>query len=202
MRGDRNVRSSDLDRARALSRQLRGKRTTVSDSPHSTAAHAPPSEQAAFSGYLSDDGVPVTEASVREDSNPAANFSTDTLGSRLWNDILGECIELAGDAGAVAAFAVDMQGLAIAQVGEVAAGEIEATGSRLVIAIEQAARMESFAQQRPQSIQIDFGASWLTGIPVAGTNDMEIIVGIVSRDTTSGRARALISNLVGEVLTR
>ena len=63
---------------------------------------------------------------------PAVLWESDNLGSRFWDELLTECLELSRAEQAIAAFAVDGQGLCIAQVGDMAPDAVEGTGSRRV----------------------------------------------------------------------
>ena len=209
MQPDRNEASSDLERARALSRALRGASDEAGSAP------ALPRFEPAGSG-AGDDPFATAEPRpmaperaldahgdvVHEDVDAlavAAMLQPDALGSRFWNELLVQCVELARAEGATGAFAVDSQGLSIGQIGNLDPDEVEGTGSRLVIALEQAARMESFASHRPGSILIEFGDRWLTGFSIDCGPEAQIVLGIVAHEPLGERTRDLISNLVSEL---
>jgi hypothetical protein len=145
------------------------------------------------------DETPVS-ADLLEDECLTA-MQPDNFGSRFWNELLCQCMEVAQNEGGTAAFAVDGQGLCIGQVGGLDSEEVEGTGSRLVIAMEQASRMETFSDRRAGSILIEFGDQWLTGFAIQCTNDTSVVLGIIARDPLAPRSRDRVSNLVTELLT-
>ncbi len=193
MHHDPSAPSSDLERARAISRRLRGPRRERPVAPTASPARPRP---AAEPPTRSPAGVHAHAGAL-----PLDVLESGNLGSRFWNDVLSQCLELASEEGASGVFAVDGQGLGIAQIGDFESGQMEATGSRLVIALEQAARMESFSERGPGSILIEFGSQWLTGLAVQ-RGDGQVVVGVVAREPLSQRTRQLLSNLLAETLLR
>lgn len=198
MQGDLNVRSSDLDVARAISQRLRGGevRCVEEAPPFGLGASAAAQPEPVISHRAT---APV----FREVGGVASElWETDNLGSRFWDELLRECLELSGTAGASAAFAVDGQGLSIAQVGDMAPEAVEGTGSRLVIALEQAERMESFADRRLGALLMQFDDQWLTSLPLRSGSGSRVIVGVIAREPLSEGSRDLVANLLGEALLR
>ncbi len=191
MPGDPNVLSSDLDAARAISRRLRGGRGPVApEAPPFEPSSAPPARPHA-----------TTAPRVAADL-PSALWETGNLGSRFWNELLKECLGLARVERAIAAFAVDGRGLCIAQVGDLQPDALEATGSRLVIALEQADRMESFADKRLAAMFVGFDDQWLTGMVLSAGSGSRVIVGIIAHEPLSDASRGMVLDLAGEALLR
>ncbi|MDJ0867657.1 MAG: hypothetical protein QNK03_16255 [Myxococcota bacterium] len=191
MQSDPNAPSSDLERARAITKRLR--RPGARRGREATPRVGRPIAGAA--------GAAVESAAVCEDATGLGIRAADNLGSRFWNDLLSQCLELVLREGGTAAFAVDERGLGIAQVGDLDSAEVEGTGSRLVIALEQASRMESFAGRRPGSILIEFGRQWLTGFAIEAANGTRVVLGIVASEPLAERSRERVSSLVTELLT-
>ncbi len=191
MPGGPNVPCSDLDEARGISRRLRG----------GGAAVAP--EVLPFGLGLPGSREPVAPRPATEVHGvPATLWETDNLGSRFWNELLQECMTHGRDEGPIAAFAVDAQGLCIAQVGDLDPDAVEATGSRLVVALEQAGRMESFAGSRVAALLVQFDDRWLTGLLLRSGSGGRVVLGVVAREPLPQDARELVAHLVGEALLR
>ncbi len=186
-----NAPFSDLDEARGISRRLRG----------AAASRAP--EAPSF-------GLDLLAAAEREgspspreaDGVPAVLWETDNLGSRFWNELLHECMTHCCDEGPIAAFAVDAQGLCIAQVGDLDPDAVEGTGSRLVVALEQAGRMESFAGARVVALLVQFDDRWLTGLLLRSGSGGRVALGVVAPEPLAEATRELVAQLVGEALLR
>lgn len=200
MLGAPNVHSSDLEAARATSRRLRsGGDRSVEETP-----------PFGFGPIAAREGEREPEIAYGEavmsswqaGAVSAELWETDNLGSRFWDELLGECLELSRTAGAIAAFAVDGQGLSIAQVGDMAPDAVEGTGSRLVIALEQAARMESFADRRLAALLVQFDDQWLTSMQLRSGSGSRVVVGVIAREPLPQSARDLVTHLLGEALLR
>jgi len=68
-------------------------------------------------------------------------------------------------AGAVVGFVVDAQGLIVARQGRVADEDAQALGARLVMALDQAARMgQGFGAGQADVVVIAVGRGWLSGV--------------------------------------
>ena len=79
---------------------------------------------------------------------------------------------------------------------------VEGTGSRLVLALEQAERMESFAERRLGALLIQFDDRWLTGMMLNSGSGSRVAVGIVAREPLPQASRDLVAHLLGEALLR
>jgi hypothetical protein len=70
-----------------------------------------------------------------------------------------------GLAGAVVGFVVDAQGLIVARQGRLADDDAQALGARLVMALDQAARMgQGFGAGQADVVVIAVGRGWLSGV--------------------------------------
>lgn len=211
MPSDPNAHSSDLDQARALSQRLRGP-TVPATGRAPQEKHAPAEGHEEISSAQSHTSVRQGEAPVaatasqdpadsREAPVDPAHWQAEKPGSRRWGELLAEVLEVAEAAGAKAAFAVDAQGLTICQTGEIDGEKLEATGARLVIAVEQAARMEAFSQ-RPRALSIEFDAGCLTSLQIDIGPRTSISLGVVARRALDAPARAAITRLITQAVSR
>ncbi len=159
-RSDSSASSSDdLEQARRLTRALRGGSAPAASEaqpgyvrfaaprpatppppppPVPTAAAAPP--------------VPPAPAAPRQLQKAPEGF-----GSAGWNKLLGECLAVSG---AESAFVMDPQGLVVACQGARSAVELEAVGSRLMLALEQADAIEGGPSGLSVSLESEKGTLW------------------------------------------
>ena len=225
MQSDPNAHSSDLELARALSRRLRSRAPHAAEaaplpSPPAAPPVAParlePAEKRAGASAapiaatpvdahtsVADAELPVAEiVSRREHHIDPSAWQSETLGSRVFCELLTEVLEIAKAERATSAFAVDEQGLLIAAAGSAEDAILEATGSRVVIAVEQAARMEAFGGERPRALQIEIGGQWLTALPIDGGATPGLVVCVIASRPLADDARGVVAGLITEVVMR
>ena len=121
-----------------------------------------------------------------------------------WRERLRAVLAIADDEGAQAeaAFAVDAQGLMLAQLGEIDDDAVEEAASRLSILTGQAARMEGFTKTPPRAILIEFDSGWLTALRIEETGASPLFVGVATRRPLTPATRAAVSERISETLRR
>ncbi len=159
--------SFDVERARELSRRL-------SPGP---APSLPKTEKPA-AGYIRFSSAALGKASALAKAAPDSGQLTpvEQFGPALWNRMLDQCLKATG---AELAFVVDEDGLVVAWRGGPDASFSEGIGARLVIAFEQAVQMADVGSTS-QSIAIEFGDRWLTGIRIHRGDHHILTVGILA----------------------
>ncbi len=186
MSRDRAASSSDVERARELSRKL-GPTLTPAVEPASSA----PSpyirfDAARFAGSVV---APAGAAPARSAVViPALPPSEDWASLLAWVRLACSALEV---------FLIDGRGLLVASSGDISKERAESMGARLVLAFEQADRMEESASQS-RSIVIDFGDVVLTGIRIPLPEGGTLVVGIAGKELPQNEARAEVER----VLTR
>lgn len=137
--------SEDLERAKDLSRALAG--TGHSAAPHGTAA----SPYVAFPQRVDPPAAPPGRVSAHVSSPPSRpslplmprrepiKAPVSGFGAQAWNRLLDACVAAVA---AEAAFLMDPNGLVVSSRGPRAGDELEAVGARLMVAFDQADRIE------------------------------------------------------------
>lgn len=167
---NRTARSSDIDIARNISRRLSGQ----SGKPQASASL----------GYIRFQASRFVPQSPQQ---PAALF-----GPAIWNEMLALCVE---QAHAELAFVVDDQGLVIASHGSEEASLIEGIGARLLIAFEQTDQMSALGD-RAESIAIQMGRRWLTGLRMRIDESRPVILGVLGPEVVSQETRERLELLI------
>ena len=98
--------------------------------------------------------------------------------------------------GSETAFVMDSQGLTLTSRGRLHSGEIEAVGTRLMIAFEQASSMD-FAAGEVQSLLVEFDHLWLTGLRADAPSGRSFTVGLIGREPVGPSARGHIRECLG-----
>ena len=182
MSNDRNAPFFDLGYARALSRRLRS-------APPTSQERAP--ERPSFSRF------------ARTRTAPAPRFDAAALGASLrgvegawgaspWHALLDGATSAAQGAGA---FAMDPQGLVIATRGEVDEALAERLGGRLMLTLDQAAKLGEHAGV----VCLEIDGRWLTGLRCRSKSDEEITLGVLASEPIGREARAAIVELIGTI---
>jgi hypothetical protein len=183
--------SSDLERARELSRRLRPGESP--DEPHAR-AHAVPPGPGAFVRFRAADVVKVAAGPVAappplpppETAKRSAPASPQ--GGGRWDESLEWC---RGRTGARSAFALDGQGLLIASSGALASEEAEGIGSRMMLALDQARKMADTPPAR-LSVGFDLGGDRLSGFAVTLGDGTPVTFGLVGPQTPDPLSRAVL----------
>ena len=180
--------SSDVERARELSRKLRpdaaGART---DGPGPGEggfvrfrAAAAPGGPAAAPRALAGGETPGRSSSAAVSASPAAGT--------LWDPFLDWCRAVAE---ATTGFVLDRQGLFVAVRGTLSATEAEGIGSRVMVALEQARKIQPGGPD--PSVAIDFGGSCLSGFAVSLRDGSPLTIGLVGPRLVDPAARRAIA---------
>jgi hypothetical protein len=178
----RNVPFFDLGYARALSRKLRESAPLPPERPVERpsfvrfprfAARAAPAFDAVALGQ-----------SLRD--------VQDAWGASAWHALLDGCTSAAAASGA---FAMDGQGLVIATRGQVAQAQAERLGGRLMLTLDQAAKMSDHAGL----VCVEVEGSWLTGIRARSKSGEEVTVGVLAAEPVARDARAAIAELMATI---
>lgn len=176
--------SFDVERARELSRKL-----SPGPAPSLPKAEKPAPGYIRFSsGTLGKAAAPAKSAPEPEQQlTPAEQF-----GPALWNRMLDQCLSAAG---AELAFVVDEDGLVVAWRGGPDASFSEGIGARLVIAFEQAVQMADVGSTS-QSIAIEFGDRWLTGIRIHRGDNPILTVGVLAPAVVTREVRRAMEKVL------
>ena len=183
-----SANSSDLDRARELSRKLRPEEPVAA----SRALNA----DAGTEGFLRFRAAKVASVAPRAPLSPAAvagprdrpavlDRPVSPRAGGSWGPFLDWCRR---QAGSESAFAIDAQGLIISASGAIRVEEAEAMGSRTMIALEQALRMTEAAVS--PSVAFDLGGSRLSGFSVSLSDGSRVTFGLVGPEAVGAALRA------------
>lgn len=175
MSSNKNGSSSDLEMARRAARRLAG----------TTREGAETDGQ----GYVRFSASSF-ETAAREISRPAP---PDRFGPALWNDMLDECLAAAH---AELAFVTDDNGLVVASRGEMDTALVQGIGARLIIAFEQAAQMAEMGTTS-QSLAIEFGERWLTGLRIKRGDSQVFTIGVLGRSVVTRETRRTLEKMLG-----
>ena len=99
------------------------------------------------------------------------------FGPAEWNHFLDDCLRKARGH---SAFVLDGRGLTVANRGQLRSTDVEGLGTRMMLALEQASRMDR-AGNRVASLTIEFESSWLTGITASG-GERRLTLGVLGQD--------------------
>lgn len=188
--------SDDLERARLLSRRLRGVGAPgipaaepgyVSFAPRSA---APPAAAPRATRPTPTPAPPrpstVPLMTRREPLNaPSAGFGPDG-----WNKLLDACVVTTG---AEAALLMDPHGLIIASRGPAAGDELEVVGARLMVAFEQADRIDG--QRSTLSISVELPRGTVHGLRLERP-DGALTLGLIVPGGLSAERQARLLTLI------
>lgn len=163
--------SDDIEQARRISRRLRGQSGGVTQ-PSNTL------------GYIRFSARPFLAAQPKE--------MATTFGPAVWNEMLDLCMDRAS---AELAFVVDNQGLIIGSRGDHEPSLIEGIGARLLIAFEQTDQMSALGEPS-ESIAIQMGRRWLTGLRLRRGEAKPVIVGVLGPEVLSQETRDVIERML------
>jgi hypothetical protein len=184
MSAGNNDNFSDLKTAGRISHRLRGDDGDEAIEPESSPA------------YIAFRAPPAVAKPVMSAPLPVLTpwVGADELGdSSGWASVLDWC-STALDADS--AFVMDEQGLVVASCGVLDTDAAQGIGARLVLAFEQADRMDAAADS--QSIAIELGGSWLSGLRVPMA-EQRLTVGIVASRALGGEVRGTIASAFEEL---
>lgn len=150
--------SDDLDRARAATQRLKGRPTARVAEPGYVSFARPTPTQAPLPQRPALPQPPARPLVARREPLKAhvAGF-----GSSGWNKLLDACIVTAG---AESAFLMDPHGLIIATRGPKASDELEGVGARLMVAFEQADRINGGGDKGTLSMSVELPRGTLHGL--------------------------------------
>ncbi|HEX7603920.1 MAG TPA: hypothetical protein VF316_20020 [Polyangiaceae bacterium] len=179
MSRDRDASSSDIERARALTRRLE-----QGEKAGGAAAASEP-------GYIRFDaarfGAPATPALQRPPPAPPPSGPVE------WGALIGWVRALAG---ADAVFLSDASGLLVALAGDVTHEHAEAMGSRLVLAFEHADRMEAAEAHATRFMAVDFGGVVVSGLRVDLPEGGRLVLGIAGPTALGAELRGDIERVL------
>lgn len=183
MSSDRNERFSDLELARALSRQLRAP-TGVGEPAGKAGKLVEPRPH-----YIRFDGQKLVPdaAALFGDRGPKARFGPDT-----WNALLDGALSAAD---AETAFLMDAQGLVVACRGRRPAEEVEGIGARLLLTLDHAEQMAS-SSAPTRSVLVELSGSWLAGIRVKSKGGPVLTVCVLGPTPLTTEAREVVEGLL------
>lgn len=169
-----NARFSDLDMARFLTRRLRGQEGR---------------EPRGEGEYARFDGTEYLRTLASQRSKGRA------YGAHAWNELLDA---LRNATGASAAFLIDAEGLAVAVRGDVGGGELEELGARLLVALDQVARLSAKRGAGEQAlISMALERQWLTGIRRRLASPERVLVaGLLSAEPMSAEQLDSVQSLL------
>lgn len=168
----RDESSSDVERARALTRRLE-----QGDKADGTAA-APELGYIRFTAARF--GAPAASA-------PQRPHVSAPSGPVDWGALIGWVRALAG---ADAVILSDASGLLVALSGDVTHEHAEAMGSRLVLAFEHADRMEAAEAHASRFMAVDFGGVVVSGLRVDLPEGGRLVLGIAAPTALGADLRA------------
>jgi hypothetical protein len=175
----RDESSSDVERARALTKRLE-----QGDKADGQAAASEP-------GYIRFSaarfGAPAAPVPQRPPHVPPPGGPVD------WGALIGWVRALAG---ADAVFLSDASGLLVALAGDVTHEHAEAMGSRLVLAFEHADRMEAAEAHASRFMAVDFGGVVVSGLRVDLPEGGRLVLGIASSTALDAGLRADIERVL------
>lgn len=180
MPNDPNAPYFDVAYARALSRRLR---ETKNPAPERAV------ERPAYSRFQSKQKEPKLPAFDAAAVGQSLREAAKTWGVAAWHALLDGCTAAANGKGA---FLLDAQGLVIATRGDVDETFAETLGGRLMLTLDQAAKMGDNAGV----VCIEIDSRWLTGIKSANPNLADLTLGIVGEDPVGRDARRSIAQLL------
>jgi hypothetical protein len=183
MSKDPSVPYFELDYARALSRRLRDPKPSVAERSVERPSYL------RFQAPRSAGSAPSFDAaalgqSLREVRN--------AWGATAWHTLLDGCTAAAGASGA---FVMDSQGLVIATRGQLDHETAERLGGRLMLTLDQAAKMGD--QARVVCVEVD--AHWLTGLRGPNPNQQDVTLGILGEEPVGREARRVIADLLASI---
>lgn len=171
-----NASSSDLERARALAHRLRPDALRSATAPRGAAARGPAAPVAA----------PVAA--------PAAPPVAAPVGGSAWQARLEACRAAVS---ALGLLLMDASGLAVGAAGEWTAwppAELEGLGARVMVALEQAERLEG-PWERSRSVAFLIGGRALAGLRL-GSGDDRLTLALYSEKPLSAEALSLAAGSV------
>jgi len=162
--GPNDNSSDDLERARSASRRLRGPAAPMAPSAGGTgyvtfAAPRPPQGQPP-APVAARPGVPMAPPAARPSAVPMMTrrepikAPTAGFGPDGWNKLLDACAAVTG---AEVALLMDPHGLIIASRGPRQGDDVEAVGARLMVAFEQADRIDGQRSTLSMSFELPRG---------------------------------------------
>ena len=130
-----------------------------------------------------------------EEPDPEPPMPDNVSGSGGWTTLLEWCVV---DLDTDAAFLTDDRGLVIASVGALGSDDAQAIGARMVIAFNQADRID---RSESRSISIELEAEWLTAIRVP-LGDEHLTLGVLGREPLSRARRRAVYRAVADKISR
>jgi hypothetical protein len=96
---------------------------------------------------------------------------------------------------------IDQHGLTVASRGPFENDDVEATGTRLMIAFGQADRM-SLGDGRARQMSIQLGELWITGVHVSFRDDSTFTFGFAGARPLDKTIRGLLEDVIGVLVER
>lgn len=188
--------SSDLERAREMSRRLAAGSSGRPDAPS-------PSRRAGIGVAAPDPAgfVRLRRPAPRSTAASAPPVAADrplrvaAFGGEGWDAILDWTLEATG---AGAAFLMDPHGLVVACRGPLPSGQAEGLGARLMLALDQAAKMVPPGEESADlSVAVQFGEVLLTGFLAPLADGTVLTAGLISRCPIGASARQAVVGVLG-----
>lgn len=180
---NRNVSSSNLERAREASRRIQG------EAPGPAAAVAPQT-YVRFRAQALIPAAPVPAPAAPAPLPPLDIQSPPgSLAPFSWDKLLTWCRTAAR---AESAFAMDSHWLVIAHQGSLRPEQVEGVGSCLMIALEQARKM--IRGDTPVTVSVELGTLWLTGFAAALSDGALVTLGIMGPQIVDATIRQAVLN--------
>jgi hypothetical protein len=188
----RDGNSSDLERARALSRRLSGE----SEAP---APNPPQTRFVRFSNRPTARAASPPAAAPAPSPAPAAPkpLPPSPASFESWDALLGWCLELAR---AKAAFVVDPEGFVIAHCGDWKFEHLEAVGSQLLDVKERAERIEQAGSAKLIALELESFS--LSGMVFVLKGGGAMLVGFIDSKELGREAQRAIAAQVAKDLDR
>ena len=188
--------SDDLERAKDLSRTLKGS----GHGPHQVSAASPyvafpapkpaplPGPSRVSAHVTSPPSRPSLPLMVRREplKAPVSGF-----GAQAWNRLLDACVAAVA---AEAAFLMDPNGLVVSSRGPRAGDELEAVGARLMVAFDQADRIEGDQQTLAMTVETPRGS--LHGLRLRQAEGGVLTLGLVVPGGLTADRQARVLTLV------
>lgn len=179
----RDVSSSDLELARALSRRVSA--LAVSNQPLPT---APTVRYVRFSAarFAAPPAPPVSRVETAPQAPPEpSSFLT-------WSELLDWCLATSG---ATSAFVMEPQGFSIAQRGEITEDDVQGVGANLMLICARAERIEQPAGGL-RSVSLEMLGGWLYTFRQPVTGSGPLLVAFMSPRELPDDVRATLQRLV------
>lgn len=198
MKNDPSVSFSDRDAARASAARLRGEKPP----PVPAGSPAAPAFVSFRAGVALGTGeaaraapAAVAPAAGQAPSprRPPPTPLPGASGAERWDALLSWCLT---SGGAMAAFVLDERSLLVASRGLLPFDDVEGMGGRLIVALEQASRLQEEGAPGHGAVSVDLDGRWLTGFAVSMPGGAPLTFGLLGAEPAHAEVRAAISGWI------